>query len=477
MSEARHTSETYKPLLEHPLRTVWVLAWPAVALNSLQTFNSLLDNFFLSYVGDKALAAVGASTSYVFMLFSISFAIGTAATAIVSRAFGAGEHSQTVTANSKCLSLAIWLGIALALLAYPGAIGAAHLLVPTNERETIRLFIVYGSIFAAALPAVFVIQTLAGSLRGIGDTRSPMFISGLQIVLHVTLNTLLVLPTRQVGPITIPGAGMGLAGAATAMAVSSWVSAGIYIYWSRHTPLGTKYDFRLPDFGWIKRILRIAVPASVNRLVRVTSLGAFTIVLKNTVDAVHAQGALRPGFSIESFAFMPSFGLSIAAAALVGQSLGMDDSRRAERLGWTAAHQAGAVSLVVSVLLFVFADPLSRAVLPGDLATAAVAAQYTRYIASTEVFFAYAMVLIQAMQGAGDTRRPLWISLGTLWGVRVPAAALLALPMVSFFGLFNIAGWNMGADGAWLSMAGSQVVQGIAAMIVFKQGKWKLTQV
>ena len=101
---------------ESSLRTVWTLAWPAVALNSLQTLNSLLDNFFLSYVGAVALNAVGASTSYVFLLFSVSMALGTAATAIVSRAFGAGTHDECVTANGKCLSLSIWFGIALAII-------------------------------------------------------------------------------------------------------------------------------------------------------------------------------------------------------------------------------------------------------------------------------------------------------------------------------------------------------------------------
>jgi putative MATE family efflux protein len=266
--------------------------------------------------------------------------------------------------------------------------------------------------------------------------------------------------------------GWGLTGAAVSMAVSAWVAAGIYVVWSRRTALETRLDLRVPDVDWVRRILRIAVPASMMSIVRVTSLAAFTIVLKNVADSVHAQGALRPGFSIESFAFMPAFGLSIAAAALVGQSLGMGDPDRAERLGWTAAHQAAIVSGVVSVLLYFFAGPLAAAVLPGDPQTAAVAAQYTRYVASTEVFFAYAMVLIGAMQGAGDTQRPMWLSVAALWGVRVPLAALLALPVVGF-----VRGADMGSDGAWMSMAATQLIQGTAAIWLFKKGDWKKTKV
>ncbi len=470
-------SNSDDPSLEHPLKTVWSLAWPAVALNSLQTLNGLLDNFFLSYVGTAALTAVGASISFVFLFFSMSMALGTAATAIVSRAFGAGIHEESQEANRKCLSLSMWAGVAMFLIAVPAGFGAARVLVADSNPESQRLFVVYVSLFAASLPAIFVIQSLAGSLRGIGDTRSPMVISGFQIVLHILLNTVLVLPTRTVGAVVIPGFGLGLAGAGIAMAVSAWVSAAIYVWWSAKTPLRTHVSWRFPSSEWIVRITRIAIPASVMSIVRVTSLAAFTIVLKNSYDAAHAQGALRPGFSIESFAFMPAFGLSVSAAALVGQSLGMGRPDRAEILGWTAAHQAAIVSLVISALLFIFADPIAHTMLAGDPATADIAANFTRYIASTEVLFAYAMVLIGAMQGAGDTKRPLWLSIVSLWCMRVPMAVVFALSTISVFGVFSFSGLGMGSNGAWLSMAITQAVQGIAAIWLFKKGLWKTVKV
>jgi Na+-driven multidrug efflux pump len=101
---------------------------------------------------------------------------------------------------------------------------------------------------------------------------------------------------------------------------------------------------------------------------------------------------------------------------------------------------------------------------------------FIHYIASTEVFFAYAMVLIGAMQGAGDTRRPMWLTVACLWGVRVPLAGFLALSTIAL-GAVTIRGRGLGADGAWLSMALTQMLQGILAIWLFKQGHWKATKV
>jgi len=465
---------------ENPLKVVWTLAWPAVALNSLQTVNALLDSYFINQVSRAAMTAVGATTGFIFLFFAISFAIGTASTALVSRAYGAGNLEECVTANQRCLSMSVYFGLALFLIALPLSFVAAQFLVPEGDVEARRLFFEYASIYMLSLPAVFVIQSLAGSLRGIGDTRSPLVISGLQILLHIALNFLLILPSHDVMGFTVPGMGLGLKGAAIAMAISSTLAAFVYVVWSGRTELATRLSLAWPGVEWVNRIVRIAFPASMTAVIRVSSMIMFTFILRSLPDkdeASLAVAAIRPGFAIESFAFMPAFGLSIAAATLVGQSLGMRLPDRAERLGWVTAHMAGAVSLVVSVCLFIFADPLAHMLLTDQPGVADITANFIRFIASTEVFFAYAMVLLRAMQGAGDTRSPLWISVWAQWGIRVPLAAVLAMPAITVLGIISIEGVGMGANGAWLSMAATQLIQGVAAIWVFKRGRWKLTEV
>lgn len=450
---------------EQSWRVVWTLAWPAVALNSLQTINSLLDGYFVQTLHPAALTALGASTTIMFLFFSMSIMMGTASTALVSRAYGAEDVQLYRESSRKALSLAMYVGLGLVFFIVPAAHVGSRAFIPADDRMAMDLMVQYLSIFALSLPAMNLIQTIAGSLRGIGDTVSPMILSGLQILLHILLNYLLIFPGHDVFGVWIPGANMGLQGAAAALTISAWAAAIAYLAWSKRTKLETKLDLRWPGLDWARRIMRIALPSGMMSLVRVTSLMAFTMVLKQVPLGSEAIGSLRIGFSIESLAFMPAFGLSIAASALVGQSLGREDPERANRLAWTAGHHAAGVSTFVSIFLFIFALPIASFVLADQPQTAAITADYLRFIAVTEIFFAYAMVMIGAMQGAGDTIRPLWISAICMWGLRVPLAYIFAIPV------------GMGYAGCWLAMAQTQFIQGIISMVVFKRGAWRHQEV
>ncbi len=463
-------------------KTVLLLAWPAVALNALQTVNSLLDTNFVQHLDKAALTAIGSALTTVFLLYSMSMAIGVAATALVSRAYGAGDLEGFKDANRKCLGFSLVAGLFITALALFLAPAIADFMIPPGQPLAAKLMHQYLGIVAWMMPAIFIIQSLAGSLRGIGDTKSPMWVSGLQIILHITLNFILIFPSRSINGITIPGFDLGLDGAAWAMTISAWISAFIYLGWCTRTQLGRVWRIQLPDLGWINRIFRLAAPAGMMSIVRVTSLMAFSWILGRLPDGDVAIGAIRPGFSIEALAFMPSFGLAIAASALVGQSLGARDPDRASRLGWMAAHMAGAISFIASIFTFVFADTLAGLLLPDKIEFAAMTASYLRYVSVTEFLFGYGMVLISAQQGAGDTRAPFWLTFFCMWILRVPLAAILALPLLQItIGGQTItilsSNFAMGADGCWLTLAITQAVQGLAAMWLWNRGRWKTARV
>ncbi len=467
---------------EHTSLTVWRLAWPAVALNSMQVVNNVLDRAFIGRLPKAAMTGMSSSMNMTFLMFNIIGALATAPTALVSRAFGAQDHAEMRQAFRQSVSLSLIVGFCLTLLTILLAYPASILLSPPGNEAARNYMFHYVLIYSIGLPALSLIQNLAASLRGIGDTKSPMYISGLQICLHITLNFLLIFPTRQIGPILVPGAGMGLMGACTALVTSSWVSAVIYMFYSGKTPLGSAWNLTWPHVDWTGRILRIASPQALSGILRVMSMWVYSYILAHCPDGSAAIAAMGPGFAIESIMFMPSFGLSMAAAALVGQSLGMKRPDRAERIGWNAAHWAGFVTLVLCIPLTVFAHPLATMLAPNKPDVIYQTAKLIQWVCATEIAFAYFGVTVGAMQGAGDTKRPMYITILSMWFVRVPLAVVLALGSIHLkIGSWDIGivtvGLGMGGVGAWIAMSMSQLVQGVLAVWYFKLGRWKSVKV
>ena len=468
------TTPTPDSTAERAGRVVWALAWPAVALNSLQVVNSLLDSGFVGHLDADSLTAYGGMTPVLFLMFSFAMSIATAATALVSRGYGAEDVGEYRKACRQSLSMSLFFGVLLGGVCFWLAPWFAKGLLPAESVNAVPKMAEFIRIYAMGLPAIFVIQALAGSLRGVGDTKSPMMISGMQIGAHILLNFILIFPPRHFLGATIPGANMGLSGAATALSGSAWMSAMIYILFAGKTRVGRQWNLELPRMEWVWRITRIAIPAAVMSVLRVGSLTVFQLILTQVPQGASAIAGLRSGFAIESIMFRPSFVLSMPAAALVGQSLGMKRPDRAERLAWVAAHHAALVTFSLCLPIFLGAEWIATLLLQGKPEVIAQSSLLIRWLCVTEIFFAYAMVAIGAMQGAGDTKRPLWITIASLWCLRVPLTYILALGPSK-----SVLGWGLalGPSGAWIAMSSSQAVQGVLALWMFKQGAWKRAKV
>lgn len=479
MAIIENSVELKPRILENASRVVWELAWPAVALNSLQVVNAVLDRTFLGHLDKSALVAHGGATSVMFLMFSLAVAVATEEGAIVARAYGAENAPEYRMASDQSLRVAFQSGILFGLVTIFGAPFMTHFILPSTSVMASELMIRFLTVYGLGMPAIFMIQTIAASMRGIGDTKSPMRISGLQILLHILLNFILIFPNRHVGPFFIPGANLGLVGAGTALSISAWVAAIIYVGYVRRTPLGTVFTLHLPGREWAERILRIAAPAAFMAFLRVFSLTIFTIILARVPNYEDAIAALSISFAIESLMFAPAFGLSAAAGALVGQSLGAKNPARAEKLAWVAGGYGGLVAVVMCEPVYICAHAILTAMLGHNVGVIEEGTKLIHLLCYTEPLFCVAMVLMGAMQGAGDTKRPLTISLFALWGLRVPLALVLCLPVGAglFWGLRLPIGVGLGSMGAWMSMSLTQGLQGILAAIAFKQGKWKTQKV
>jgi putative MATE family efflux protein len=436
---------------------VWRMAWPSVLTFSLMTTNMILDRVFVGSLGPNALAAVGVGGQLLFLLVSLSMAISVGTTALVARFTGASEPGEIARATGQSLALGTLLGLVSTVLAYAGLPALLSMMRLTPEAEAdCRRFL--GTALLST-PPMFVATVLSSAFRGLGDTRTP-----LKVMLWANGCHILGDLTLMLGKFGAPK--LGLAGGGVAITVSNLVAAAAYLWLMRDTILAssvTSKNLRL-TWEWVVRLMRIGIPAAFTALLRVTSLMGFTSVLARTAEHTFAVAALPIGMTAESIAFMPGFGFSVAASALVGQSLGAGDPERASRYGWAANAQAVAIMTVMGAIFFLAAEPFAR-LFTHDPHVVPLAVSYLRIMALSEPLLGCGMVLTGALQGAGETVQPTIVTAVAFWVVRLPLAWLLALKLAH------------NASGAWIAMATTTCFAGIWTILLFRSGRWKSKRV
>ena len=444
-------------------RDVWNLAWPSVTTMLLQTVNSLLDVFFVGHLehSKQALAATGVGGQVLFLLISLAMGISVGTTALVARFTGAKDEASSVEATGQSLTLGAILGVVCFVFFFAGRrtmvgwmLGGQH--DPLAERLCVQFL---EMVLLSTVP-MFVLNVLMGMFRGLGDTRTPLLIQFVMVGTHIALNVVLIY-----GLLGFPR--LGVRGAGIALTASVFVGVALYL-WAmvKRTLLAhaLRWSALRPHADWAWRILKIGIPAAIQAVIRSLSMMSFTGMLAYAADGSAGVAALQIGMRAEALAFMPGFGYSVAAAALVGQSLGARDVKRAEQCGWAATLQAILVMSTMAVLFFTFADPISRT-FTKDPAVQSLGADYLRINAFCEPFLAMGMVLTGALQGAGDTLRPTYITFFTMWVVRMPVAWWLMFPL------------HLNTHGAWLSMTTATTLGGLMSVALFRSGRWKQIKV
>ena len=451
------------PLTRRELHgAVWRLAWPSVLTMLLQTFNSLMDAFFVGHLpnGAQALAATGVGGGIQFLLISVSMGAAVGATALVARFTGAEDHPSAVRATGQALTLGAILGVVFGILTYAiRGFLIGWLLDSGKSPEAAALCVQFVSITLLATVPLFLINVAQAAFRGVGDTRTPLRITGMMIAIHVTLNFLLIY-----GRFGFPA--MGVRGAGIALTTSLFVGVLLFLYALRRSSLGEAFHAAnlAPHSEWAARILRIGIPAALQGLLRALSMMLFTGMLSRAAEGASGVAALQIGLRAEALAFMPGFGYSVAASALVGQSLGAKDPERAQRYGWAATGQAIGVMVFMAILFLVFAAPISRA-FTNDPTAQRLGCDYLRINAPCEPFLGLGMALTGALQGAGETALPTFVTLLTMWVIRLPIAHYLIFTR------------GLNARGAWISMCFSTVIYAVLIALWFRSGRWKRARV
>ncbi len=436
-------------------RAILLLAIPMVLEVVLEGVFAVADIFWVSHLGPDAVAAVGVTESLLTLVYALAMGLGIGATAVVARRIGENAPEDAARAAVQALLLALLVS---AVLGTAGALLAPRLLaVMGASPAVIALGRGYATIMLGGEAAIIVLFVVNAVFRGAGDAAIAMRVLWLANIINIVLGPLLIF---GVGPFPR----LGVTGAAVATTTGRSIGA-LYAMVRLFRPGGRvpagRRHLRL-DTGVMGQILRLSASASLQNLIGMASWIGLVRILAGYGSAALAGYTIAVRLII--FALMPSWGLSNAAATMVGQALGARKPDRAEASVWHAGRYNGVFLTVVGVVFFTAAPLILRA-FTSDPAVTAYGVRCLRIVSLGFPFYAYGMVLTQSLNGAGDTWTPTWLNLLCFWVFEIPLAWTLA----------HQAG--AGPTGVfWAMMAAFSLLAGASAL-VFRQGRWKARKV
>ncbi|MDL5362076.1 MATE family efflux transporter [Halalkalicoccus sp. NIPERK01] len=457
------------------------LAWPIVVFQVLQVAYNLADTLWLGQLSADAVGAISLAFPLVFLLIAIAAGFTTAGSILVAQYTGAESDASAGLFAGQTLAFVGLLATVLGVLGYFYTDPALSLL-PSDPQTTARVIPLaadYMRVFFLGLPFLFGFYVFEALMRGSGDTRLPMRLMFVSVVLNVALDPFLIfgfdgnplfawlsLSSAEALLFSLTGfSGYGIEGAAVATVFSRGVASLLAFYVLFRTPSGP--DVRLEhlrlDPANVWEITRLGVPTSLEQSANALALVVLTAMVVSFAPPVVAAYGL--GNRLISLVFLPALGLSKATETIVGQNLGAEKPERAERAVRLAAGVGGGVMIGVAAVAVVFARPINAVFLgsdvPGAAETIALATDYLRIRAAEFAFIGVMQVVLGAFRGAGNTKTAMALSWLNLWGVRVPAVYLLAFT----------AGW--GATGIWVGMTMGHIVGAVLAGTWFLRGTWK----
>ncbi len=447
MPSARYNKFSY--------RAIWDLAWPVIVANLLQTLTMTVDVIMVGRLGAEAIASVGLGMQIMFVAMAVMMALGMGTIALVSRHIGAMEPKRADNVLRQSLYLGIFLSIPIMFIGY---FLASHILILYGaEAEVVSLGSSYIRTLSLAAPFTFVSFLSIAALRGTGDTKTPMFVgAGINLV-NVVLNYVLIFGNFGFPRLGVLGAAIG-----TACSFVFGAFTFLLIFLSGKKDLRLRPKLLPPDRTDLRRIIHVGGPAALEQLVIQSGFVIYTVMVVSFGTEVYA--AHQVGMRIQSLSFMPGMGFSMAAAALVGQSLGAKQAEEAEKFGKGCTKLAVGTMATISVFIFIFAEVVAL-VFTDSSEVIAYASSWIRILAlgipPIAVFFTFA----GALRGAGDTKWPLYASLTGLYGARLPLAYFLGYH--TFLGIYGI----------WLAMILEYYVRSSIISVRFSKGKWKEIEV
>lgn len=436
-------------------RAIILLSVPMVLEMVMESLFAVVDVFFVAQVSTNAVATVGLTESVITIVYSLGIGLSMAATAMVSRRIGEKKKKEASHTAVQSIILTIAVSLVLSIAGY--IYGEDVLRLMGGEEELIQEGKWYTKILFASNGTIMLLFLINGIFRGAGNAAIAMRALWISNILNMLLDPLFIF---GLGPIPA----MGVMGAAVATAIGRSIGVLYQLY---HLLKGTgviniSLQHIKPDFPLLKRIVKIASGGVGQFLIESASWIFLVRIISNFGSEVLAGYTIA--LRIIIFTILPSFGISNAAATLVGQNLGAKLPDRAEKSVWLAARYNVAFLFSVSLIFYIFSNEIVS-IFTDVEAVKTEAIKAVRYICFGYIFFAYGMVLSHAFNGAGDTKTPTIINFVCFWLFQIPLAYYMANTL------------RFGSDGVYLGIVFAFTLLAVISIIWFKRGKWKLTEV
>lgn len=432
-------------------RAIVLLAVPMVLEMVLESVFAVTDIFFAGKLGPAAIATIGLTESLLVIVYTLAMGLGIGATASIARRIG--EKDPDGAAETAVQAIAVGLVVSV-VLGTAGALLAPRLLALMGaDASVLATGTTYARIMLGGEVSIIMLFLVNAIFRGAGDAAIAMRTLWLANAINIVLVPLLVF---GIGPFPR----LGVTGAAVATTIGRGTGA-LYAL--------SRLFHRDSRVRITRRHLRV-MPDVMARLIRLSGSGTLQVLIGSASWILlvrilsgfgsNAVASYTIGIRVLLFALLPSWGLSNAAATMVGQSLGAKDPGRAERAVWIAGKYNAIFLGVVGVLFMIFAPSITRW-FTQDAEVARLAATALRIMSGGFLFYAYGMVLTSAFNGAGDTWTPTLINFAVFWCFEIPLAWALAHPL------------GMGPRGAFWAVLLAFSALAVVTAIVFRRGKWK----
>jgi putative MATE family efflux protein len=433
-------------------RAILLLAIPMVLEMVLESLFAVVDVLWVGRLGANAVATVGLTESLLALVFSIGIGLSMSTTAMVARRIGEKDPEDAAVAGAQAIFLGLLVSLAIGV---PSFVFAPQLLrLMGASPEIVATGTGYARIALGGCGAIVMLFLNNAIFRGAGDAAIAMRLLWVSNILNLILDPCLIF---GLGPFPR----LGVTGAA--LATFSGRSIGV-LYQFYRLMKGSE-RLRIPP-----RLLRLN-PRVMWRLIRVSLTGILQFAIANTswiglvrIVSIFGSAALA-GYTIAIriviFVILPSWGLSNAAATLVGQNLGAGHPQRAEQAVWRTGLYNMLVLGLIGVVFIFTATPLVR-LFTHDPAVVPLAASALRILSYGNIAYAYGMVMLQSFNGAGDTVTPTIVNFFGFWVLEIPLAWWLAIHQ------------GLHSTGVYLSIVIAQAAVAIAGILLFRRGKWKL---